>query len=163
MTNIKNNDAFLVGTCNRWKKSERKKMAVLQPNLIKLYNQKMGGVDFFDKMRKRSLNRIRSRKWYWPMFRFYFNGSIINFWLLYRFVDSKMSLLEFTRQVVISLLAAPKVEKRSVAPKIKNRSWMSPDLMEKVIWLIKLRPKYDTLPVANVFIAMLDCTQMDAL
>ena len=47
---------------------------------------------------------------------------MINLWLLYRHVDSKMSLLEFTRQVIIASLASLNVEKRrGVAPKTKKQ------------------------------------------
>ena len=47
---------------------------------------------------------------------------MINLWLLYRHVNSKMSLLKFTRQVVIALLASSNVEKRrGVAPKTKKQ------------------------------------------
>lgn len=122
VTNIKSDEVFLVGSCKRWKRSKRKQVTVSQPNIVKLYNKKMGGVDLFDKLRGHYRIRIRSRKWYWPLFRFCLNGSIINLWLLYRHVDKKMSLLEFTRQVVITLLASPNVEKRrGVAPKTKNQ------------------------------------------
>ena len=81
----------------------------------------MGGVDLFDKLRGHYRIKIRSRKWYWPLFRFCLNGSMINLWLLYRHVDSKMPLLEFTRQVVIALLASSNVEKkRGIAPNTKK-------------------------------------------
>ena len=45
---------------------------------------------------------------------------MINRWLLYRQIDSKMSLLEFTSQVVIALLALLNMEKRVVALKTKK-------------------------------------------
>ena len=66
--------------------------------------------------------RIRSRKWYWPYFRFCLNGSIVNLWLLYRFVHKKVSLLDFTRQIVLALLASADMPSRnSVCPKTKKQ------------------------------------------
>jgi len=40
---------FEVGKCNHWKRRESFG-GVTQPNLIKLYNEKMGNVDLFDKL-----------------------------------------------------------------------------------------------------------------
>ena len=122
ITNLRTDDVFQVGSCKRWKRSERKQVTVPQPHVVKLYNKNMCGVDLFDKLRGHYRIRIRSRKWYWPLFRFCLNGSVINLWLLYRNVETKMSLLEFTRQIVISLLASPNMEKRrGVAPKTKKQ------------------------------------------
>ena len=90
VTNLKDKNLFEMGSCKQWKRKERKRADVPQPNLIKLYNKKMGGVDLFDKMRGLYRIRIRSRKWYWPYFRFCLNGSIVNLWLLYRFVHKKV-------------------------------------------------------------------------
>lgn len=46
-----------------------------QPTLIDFYNQGMGGVHLFDKMR--GLYRIRTRL-YWPFIRFCLNGAMVN-------------------------------------------------------------------------------------
>ena len=86
VTNLKDKNLFEMGSCKR---KERKRADVPQPNLIKLYNKKMRGVDLFDKMRGLYRIRIRSRKWYWPYFRFCLNGSIVNLELFYKFVHKK--------------------------------------------------------------------------
>ena len=78
ITNLRTDDVFQVGSCKRWKRSERKQVTVPQPHVVKLYNKNMGGVDLFDKLRGHYRIRIRSRKWYWPLFRFCLNGSVIN-------------------------------------------------------------------------------------
>ena len=121
VTNLKDKNLFEMGSCKRWKRKERKRANVPQPNLNQLYNKKMGGVDLFDKMR--GLYRIiRSRKWYWPYFRFCPNGSIVNLWLLHRYVHKKVSLLNFTRQIVLALLASANMPSRnSVCPKTKKQ------------------------------------------
>ena len=61
---------FDIGSCKRWKRSERKQISVPQPNIVKLYNKNMGGVDLFDKLRGHYRIRIRSQKWYWPLLDF---------------------------------------------------------------------------------------------
>ena len=82
----------------------------------------MGGLDVFEKLRWLYQIRIRSKKWYWPLFRFCLNGSVVNLWLLYRYVDKSMSLLEFTRQIVIALLATANMDtRRGVRPKTKKQ------------------------------------------
>lgn len=103
-SNISHPEIFTEGSCNRWSRKDRKKISVPQPNIVQLYNKAMGGVDLFDKLR--GLYRIRSKKWYWPIFRFCLNGAMVNMWLLYRNVEA-VSLLEFYRRVVEALLVAP--------------------------------------------------------
>ena len=82
----------------------------------------MGGVDLFDKMRELYRICIRSRKWYWLYFRFCLNGSIVNLWLLHKYVHKKVSLLNFSRQIVLALLASVNMPSRnSVCPKTKKQ------------------------------------------
>lgn len=107
-TNYGENDiCFTKGFCKRWSKQEKKRVDVDQPNIIHLYNQGMGGVDLFDKMRGLYRTRIRSRKWYWPFIRFCLNGAVVNMWILYRFAYPKTSLIQFIRRIVLSLLSSP--------------------------------------------------------
>ena len=42
VTNLKDEKAFHVGSCKRWKKSEKNRVSVPQPNIVKLYNKQMG-------------------------------------------------------------------------------------------------------------------------
>jgi len=74
---------------------------VTPPNRIKLYREKMEGVDLFDKLTGLYRIWIQSRKWFWLLFRFSLKGNTANLWLLYRRVDWRISLLVFTRQTVI--------------------------------------------------------------
>ena len=63
ITNLKDNVLFEVKNCKRWKMKERKRTYVPQPNLIKLYNKKMGGINLFDKLRVLYRIRIRLKQW----------------------------------------------------------------------------------------------------
>ena len=81
----------------------------------------MGGVNLFDKIRGHYRVRIRSRKWYWPLFKFCLNESIVNLWIPFLSIQNSISLLEFTKQIVIALLAAPDLEsRRGIRPKTKK-------------------------------------------
>lgn len=120
-TNLDTNDTLSKGTCNRWSKKEGKLIAVPQPTLIQLYNKGMGGVDLFDKMRSLYRTRIRSKKWYWPLYRFCLDGSIVNLWLIYR-QHNKVNLVEFRRSIALALLTSPDMEtRRGPQPKTKRQ------------------------------------------
>ena len=49
-------------------------------------------------------------------------GSIVNLWILFHSIQSSISLLEFTRQIIIALLAAPDLKSRKgIHPKTKKQ------------------------------------------
>ena len=105
----------------------------------------MGSVDLFDKMRGHCRVRIRSRKWYWPLFRFCLNASIVNLWILFRSIQSSISQLEFTRQIVIPLLAAPDLEsRRGIRPKTKKQvpQVVLFDNRNHLVNKIEIQPRY---------------------
>ena len=83
--------------------------------------------------------------------RFCLNGSMINRWLLHRHVDSKMSLLELTRQVVIALLASSNVEKKKgIAPKTKKQILDATRLDGKGHLVDTIKTRVDVLPAVHV-------------
>ena len=63
------------------KGSQRK--TVLKPELIVQYNSHMGGVDLMDFWLSIYRPRIRSRKWYWPLFSWVVGVSLIASWKLW--------------------------------------------------------------------------------
>lgn len=94
----------------------------------------MGGVDLFDELRGLYRIRIRSKKWYWPFVRFCINGALVNMWLLYRNVHPKVSLLHFTRKIVLSILTAPE---HLMGPKPKcSRNILSEIRFDKIDHLV---------------------------
>lgn len=57
-------------TAVRYDRKERRRKQVTMPRAIGLYNHAMGGVDRFDQNMAAYETHLRSKKWWWPMFRF---------------------------------------------------------------------------------------------
>ena len=70
--------------CRRYSKKERKYLEILHPNIVKLYNSSMGGVDLFDMLQNLYRLHHKSKKWYMRIFFWILGTSVINAWLLYR-------------------------------------------------------------------------------
>ena len=90
----------------RWSKSEKKKILVPQPAMIKSYNETMGGVDLLDSAVATYRPVIRGKKWYWPHFINTIGVLMGAAWRIYRAttVETDLSLLFFVRSVVQSYL-----------------------------------------------------------
>ncbi|CAM4740376.1 unnamed protein product [Rotaria magnacalcarata] len=96
----------------RWSSKEKNHIQIARPNIVKAYNQHMGGVDSIDMLI--SLYRIdgRSRKYYTKIIFHLIDLSIANGWLLYRRHCSQlntqkrdtMSLLSFRISVAEAML-----------------------------------------------------------
>ena len=101
-------DVDPVGKCSRYSSKEKRKLEVDQPNLVGVYNAHMGGVDLLDGMVTCYAIATRNRKWYWALYNWYLNVSLVQAWRLYRKVGAitavkeqeKMPLLDFTRSCV---------------------------------------------------------------
>lgn len=60
----------------------------------------MGGVDASDQCINNYRIMIRSKKWYWVLITFLFNGAMVNAWKLHQLAsEEKMDLLLFIRNV----------------------------------------------------------------
>ena len=64
--------------------SAKKKVDIEQPNIILEYNKSMRGVDRMDQKIAAYMINLRSKKWWWPLFRFVIDVSVNNAFLLYR-------------------------------------------------------------------------------
>ena len=63
--------------------SAKKKIDIEQPNIIHEYNKSVGGVDRMDQNIAVYMVNLRSRKWWWPLFRFVIDVSVNNAFQLY--------------------------------------------------------------------------------
>lgn len=73
-----------VQKAKRWSRTERQRVEIRQPFLIKHYNQTMGGVDRLDQNVDNYRISIRSKKWWWPLFAYFVDVSVQQAWHLYR-------------------------------------------------------------------------------
>lgn len=120
-TNIENDDIALTETtCMRYSGVEKKRVNFPQPTLVKYYNKGMGGVDLFDQMRALYRTNIRSKKWYFPLFRFMLNATVVNQYKLYNVCHPKVNLLAFTRAIVQSFLTDSTKDPLFLMPKRKT-------------------------------------------
>ena len=54
----------------RYSKAEKKCVEITQPNVVAEYNYEMGGVNRFNQNIAAYMITQRSKKWWWPVFRF---------------------------------------------------------------------------------------------
>ena len=88
----------------RFIKSKTRYENVEIPEIMKLYNFNMGGVDIIDQSVSTYRSNIKVKKWYWPIFLYLLDASISNAWQIYRYSKNDISLLEFRRNIALSLL-----------------------------------------------------------
>ncbi|KAL4111887.1 hypothetical protein QTP88_015763 [Uroleucon formosanum] len=99
-------------TVQRWNKKEKKYVSVERPEIIKLYNQSMGGVDKYDQLISYYRIFLKSKKWTLRMVFHAVDMAITNSWLEY-YLDCKnlnipnkdrMDLLEFRLRLADNLI-----------------------------------------------------------
>jgi hypothetical protein len=96
----------------RWSASEKKHIQVVRPNVIKTYNEYMGGVDLMDMLISLYRINVQSKKYYLKIIFHLIDLSIVNGWLLYRKYCSHhrlpkneiLSLLKFRTKIAEALL-----------------------------------------------------------
>ena len=98
-----------VQTASRWSRKEGRRIRIQQPNLIRMYNQTMGGVDRMDQNVGKYRISIRSKKWWWPIFAYCIDLTIQQTWHLYRSTAAgkarPLDLLGIRREIASVLLA----------------------------------------------------------
>lgn len=103
-TNFQN---FEIASAKPWSNEKKAKVALPQPLLISNYNKYMGGVDKCDQAVANLRTRMRIRKWWWPIFAYFVDASVVNAWLLARkngCTQDTESLFHFRRLIARSLL-----------------------------------------------------------
>ena len=74
----------------------------------------MGGVDLLDRFLSEYRPRLHSKKWWWCLFANFLNMSVVAGWRIHKVVGGTLSLLEFRRQIVRTLLG--KVSDKAARP-----------------------------------------------
>ncbi|XP_041827207.1 piggyBac transposable element-derived protein 3-like [Melanotaenia boesemani] len=142
----------------RWDKKKAQFVMVSRPEVVKLYNEAMGGVDLLDQLVSLYRTEIRSKKWTLRMITHAFDLAVVNSWLEYR-LDSKrannptkdiLDLLHFKMNVAQCLVRVQK----TVASK-RGRPSMSPD-PQNAPHRPPHRPVQDSRPLPEVQYDMVD-------
>ncbi|KAL3271449.1 hypothetical protein HHI36_021935 [Cryptolaemus montrouzieri] len=77
-TNLENQSMMTARRC----KEDKSKQNVPQPKVVSNYNKCMEGVDKMDGLVAAYRSRMRQRKWYWPIFHYFFDVRVVNGWIL---------------------------------------------------------------------------------
>ncbi|KAM4580374.1 piggyBac transposable element-derived protein 3-like [Odontesthes bonariensis] len=142
----------------RWDKKKAQFLMVSRPEVIKLYNEAMGGVDLLDQLVSLYRTEIRSKKWTLRMITHAFDMAVVNSWLEYR-LDAKRAniqtkdiqdLLHFKVNVAQCLVRVH----QTVTAK-RGRPSMSPE-PERVPHRPAQRPVQDVRPIPEVQYDMVD-------
>lgn len=97
-------------TIERFDKKIKKRVSVACPNVIKVYNTHMGGVDIADMLTALYRIRMKTRRWYMSIFAQMLDIALNNSWLLHRrdcnqlTDENKLSLKKFRIQTALALI-----------------------------------------------------------
>lgn len=109
---IDNNVVTSASTCHgihpitsvkRFSRTEKKVIHVNRPSIITEYNRFMGGTDLLDENTSRYRISIRRKKWWWSIFTWILDVSVVNAWTIYRQYEP-LTQLQFRRQIVQTYL-----------------------------------------------------------
>ena len=113
-----NNVVTMVSNCHsisplsqvaRFSRSEKKRINVTVPHAITMYNRRMGGADMADTYLGMYCFAIRSKKWWWPFFKWLLKTCLSNAYLTFKFRENgraePIDFLSFTRTVATFLIS----------------------------------------------------------
>lgn len=84
--------------CKRWSKKESKYLQVPRPNIIKCYNNSMGGIDLIDRMISYYRMSARTKKWTVKTILHLIDLAVANSWILYR--EDRKKLEDMPREIL---------------------------------------------------------------
>ena len=93
-----------ISKTKRFSNKEKKVVEVDYPNVVKLYNQNMGGTDQLNQDTNRLRVGIRGKKWWWGIFTWLLDASITNAWNHSKSCGASMTQLEFRRYIASTYL-----------------------------------------------------------
>jgi len=116
-------------TVRRWSQAEKKHLEIECPLMVNEYNKFMGGVDLCDMLLSLYRIKLKSRRWYMPIFYYLLKVCVTNGWLLYRryanlsgvSVKSQLTLINFQSQVAFDLINIGKLSVASGSKKGPGR------------------------------------------
>ena len=73
-----------LSSCPMYSKKDKKYLDVPQPDINVRYNKAMGGVDLVDNAEKNYAITTRTKEWYWSLFAWFLNITMVQAWCLYR-------------------------------------------------------------------------------
>ena len=93
-------------TVHRWSKAQNARIVVQQPYAITRYNQCMGGTDLMDQRIANYRIKLRSRKWWYALFKWGMDAAMSNAHYIHKSLPSTRSvdLLSFRRSVATTWL-----------------------------------------------------------
>ncbi|XP_047103911.1 piggyBac transposable element-derived protein 3-like [Schistocerca piceifrons] len=94
----------------RYSRAKKKEISVTLPHIIEEYNAHMGGIYLLDKQISLYRTRIRSKKWWWPLFTQMIYICVVNTWRAYQIANSneKLLLLDVRQRIVMFFLSKKK-------------------------------------------------------
>ncbi|GFR74369.1 PiggyBac transposable element-derived protein 4, partial [Elysia marginata] len=134
---------------SRWDKTKKCFGSVPRPNVVKVYNEFIGGVDYLDRMCAKSRFHIRSKRWYMHIFWFTTKIAVANAWIIYRrkglaMEEAKkniMMLKKFQAYVATCLMKSDATKKNADLLKCPENSaaWNDPKKSAKMAQTIASR------------------------
>ncbi|XP_046684860.1 piggyBac transposable element-derived protein 2-like [Homalodisca vitripennis] len=115
MVSWRDNDSVMLGSTlcgvvpmesiKRYDRKAKKYIDVPCPQIVKVYNKHMGGVDLMDSHIGRHHIRLRSRKWYFRMFYHMVDMAVVNAWILHSTLSETkgMTQKEFRTDLGVTL------------------------------------------------------------
>lgn len=103
-------------SCIRYDKKAKSFIEVCRPNIVKVYNKKMGGVDLHDQMISLYRMSFRSKKYYQRMIFHLLDMTVVNSWIMCRRdaanlcipKSKQIGLCEFKLKIAFSLMKGGK-------------------------------------------------------
>ncbi|XP_031356899.1 piggyBac transposable element-derived protein 2-like [Photinus pyralis] len=145
----------------RWSQTEKKYVHVPRPNIVKIYNMNMGGVDLNDMLVALYRTRIGVKRYYLKIFFHLMDISIVNSWLLYRRdcrlhdITSYKKLVVFRSEIGHAFLQSLSKDRKRVgrpssresSPQLQRKRTVNPQPIDDVRydgrehWPVHIEPK----------------------
>lgn len=136
-------------TACRYDKAAKQVVEIPQPNIVKLYNKNMGGVDLADCLLSLYRIPVRSKKYYHRLIFHMIDMAINQAWLLYRrdyesagiSEEKRHSLLSFRMSLSQSLISSGKVVPKRGRPSSNGQEVSPPN--KRTHKMCQVRPQSD--------------------